>query len=44
MTYKDLIELDADAEMIDLGVASLETEGDAGFTSETGDSLPDAAH
>jgi hypothetical protein len=27
VNYKDLIEFDDDAEMIDLGVASLETEG-----------------
>jgi len=27
MTYKDLVEIDEGVEMIDLGVASVETEG-----------------
>ncbi len=47
MNYNDLVELDDDAEMIDLGVASLETLGvlnSSPDNSSDGNSLPGIAH
>lgn len=36
MTHQDTIELNDDAELIDLGVASEQTEGSEDFTGEVG--------